>query len=160
MLSVNEQAELDAAMEAAWTGTTSASVAAGRLHEYLNDAVQAQRPWASIKLAEATDRGLVDLVKRYRKSRAVAVKKGQTPAVVGVQLAAAEWGQVALEQLTRDQVASVIASRRKQIAGLRRSISCMEALLRLLDEHPTAKTVGDALKRQRTTLSELMEAAA
>ncbi len=160
MLNAEEQFELDNAIESAWSGTTNAGVAADRLAEYLRDAVQAHRAWAGIKLNEATTRGLVDMVKRWRKQRTVPVKKGHTPAVVGVQLTPAEWGQVPLESLTRDQVRRVISDRRKQILGLRRSIASLEALQRLLDEHPTAQTVGDALKQQRTTLVELMEAAA
>jgi hypothetical protein len=163
MLSSDERAELDALLDAAWTGTNRAGIAAGQAKSMLNDAVQAHREWASVVLDEALYEGLVALVKRHQK-KTVVTRRGPVSVVVGALAPsddrAATNVQLRLDLLTLDQVRHAIDVRGAQVQAATRSIWALRKLEALLLKHPSAAIVADALAAEGVTLEQFLELAA
>lgn len=164
ILSAEERDALRTAMTEAWANTSTTSVAVGRLRAILSDAEQAHEPWVKHLFDEALDRGLAVALKRHRTAQRPKAqgRRGRINGVVGVSVPSAtgggEWQQLPLDDLTRGHLDEQLAIRSKQRDASTKALGALRRLLVLLEQHPNAATVGEALASEGVTLDDWLAA--
>lgn len=139
--------------------------AAAMLADKLGDAVQAQRPWARTKLAEATHAGLAKTWRSHvQKQRPkVKTKRGNVKTVGGIKRVAD--GEVAYVQVPLDGMAPEELARYRTmfVANLQVSaatVKVLDRLIELCEKCPTARNAAEACEKLGLDLADVMAEAA
>lgn len=161
MFTADDKAEIDALYAEAWKGTDKAAIAAFSFRELVEDAVQAQRPWAQVLHDETFERGAAEMAKRYRRRVAAPLytKKGSVSRIAGAKAATATgmtWVQLTIESMTHEQVQQQLLVQRRNRQGATKNIAALSPVAKLMARHPDADTVADALDAEGISLDELL----
>lgn len=169
MLSAEERAEYDALVfEAGFDehGKRRPSYEMGdRFHELLTDAIQAQRTWAKWVMDEDARAGHIRRFKSWDRTRhPVQTRDGERVVrLSGVQALrmrdpetqAMFWQDTSLEDMTEDDLSSVIEGMNSKMAPLMYNRETARSLRTLVQESEAA-TVGDALLAIGLTIDEYL----
>lgn len=164
ILSAEEREAARAAMAEAWANTTATATAVDRLRSILADAQQAQEKWPALLIDEAIDRGLAIALKRHRTATRPKAegRRGRINGVVGVNVVTStggeEWQQLPLDDLTRGHLDAQLAVRSKQRDASTKALAALRRLIVLLERHPSANTVGEALTLEGVSLDDWLAA--
>jgi len=165
-LSMEERAELDALLDEVLSQHSTTGDRAHALIAGLEDAIQAHRGWALEALKELAYTGAQRAVKRHARKNAarLATKSGRDKTTIAGRLVvidgAKAYEQAELTLFSRDDLDNMVRRSARQISAEGENISIAKHLLALLDKHPSATTVADALRAEGTTIEGWLEASA
>lgn len=122
----------------------------------LTDAEQQGAQWVAYVRAEAQESGLKHIAKRWLNTKHYVqtpdgkggmVKRSKLPAVRRISKTTGDeaYERALIEDLTPDEVASILEATRVQIRGLKITAAMYERLTELFLEAPDAGTVAEAL---------------
>lgn len=173
MMTADERAEYDALVERACFDPLGkpykTGEAADRLRLALDDAEQAHRPWAEWVRADALFAGLSSLATKARAQKRITTNDGAsgkaprqginslrriTPSGV------VEWQPKLIDDMSRDEVAELLDLSVRRQKGNRTTVRTHKAILKLMDRHPGAATVRDALAAEGMTMDDYLASAA
>jgi hypothetical protein len=168
-LSEEETAEWHALLDAVIDDVPGSGERADRLVAELNDAEQAQRPWASEVRYHALRIGLGTMVRRHgKKRRTVLVPAGGAQviksAVLGMKVrhddGTVEDQQRLLDEIPWVALEAMIDAYAATMAGYGVGLRMMRRALALRDEAPSAATPGEAARMLGTSLDAWLAEAA
>lgn len=158
----DELTEYRAILEEVSAGTRSTGERAAHLQRLLADAEQAGRPWATAALDDAQLAGLAKTVKAHMKaSSVVTIKKAERSGVIGVRRnvnGTEQWHQVPLGDVTWDELESSTRLAKSNAKALSITVRIQQKLLKLREDHPTTRTIGEALAAVGQSLDEYLAA--
>ena len=164
---MEERAEYDELLDEVCAKNDTTGTRAAALIDGLDDAVQAHRPWALPVLKDLAYVGAQRAVKRHARRRAPSAitKSGRDKVVMAGRKVTTETGGSAYQQeqltlFTREDLQAMATRAGQQIKAERDNIEWAKALLALMDKHPSAATVADALRAEGTTIEAWLEASA
>lgn len=123
------------------------------------DGVQAHREWAEDELAAIQQAGAAARFKRHWKPAPAPMPVGtihvEVQTVVGVQRGG-EWLQLPLALVTPDELAHLVAERTVLRNRSTAELVILRRLLKFVDQHAGAATIGDALGAGSVALLDVM----
>lgn len=167
LLTPDERPEWEALVRSVLGGDMTATDITAKTHRLLDalaDAEQAQRQWVGRVREQAEFHGLRDMLKTFVRDNSTTSYRGHDGSVaaistrVGIERDGCHQ-QVLFTELTRDELARHVDMLVRQRKGINDRLTVERRLLRLMADHPTAKTVGEALAMAGTTLDALLDAA-
>lgn len=165
-LTPDERPEWDALIRDVVNGDysrTDVTDKTAKVLEHLESADAQGIGWARRALEEAAANGMREFVKAWLKENDTVSYKGfngQVSALstrVGVKRRGAHQ-QVLFHELTRDELAAHLKMLVSQRSGLNDRLTAERRLLKIMEAHPEAATLGEALDAERVTLAEVMAA--
>lgn len=165
-LSLEERAEYDALLDEVVEANHSTGARASALIDGLDDAIQAHRPWALPVLRELAYAGAQRAVTEHVKRRAPrsSTKSGRSKATVAGRRIEVDgvthYEQRQLTLFTREQLAGMLDRAGRQIVAERDNIEWAKSLLALMDKHPSAATVAEALSAEGVSIEAWLQGSA
>lgn len=159
--SPEECAEYEALVEEAFAHSTNITERTRYFLRGVEDAMQASRFWANDIMQTIKWRGAQSVVKAEERV-IVQVRDRALPGTVGagVRRADGEVEQMRLpwEELTRDQLREARIVYAKQSYAANMKVATCAALDDLMKAHPSARTVGEALRESGADLQSYLDA--
>lgn len=154
--SADELRAYDELVADAWQGTTRAGIAGAAVVAALESLAAGGIEWAHHRLEEAKLIGGREMAKRARKQQ-IPTKRGNIATTAGV-LDGMAHVQLSLDLLSLPQIEYALATRDKQLKAASRNARVLRRAVSLMQRHPKATVLRDALLAEGLTLAELVAA--
>lgn len=138
---------------------------ADELLDALRSAEQAHRTWATRAIEHATRAGLKSMLRSWIRSRSSVLYRTPDGSVVGMSRRAGvkrsgAYQQVMFEQLTPAEARAYLNSIEAQLIAIGARFTSLARLVDLVERHPDARTVAEALAAEDTSIDVVLGAAA